>query len=126
MQEIMVVGVGGFVGAVARYLLSSLVHRNLESHFPWGTLVVNIVGCFVIGCLMYMIENRLIVSDQMRLFLGIGILGAFTTFATFSQEIVVLLRNGHNWMALANILLSVGLGLVALWAGNMLLRRLGV
>lgn len=126
MQEIMIVGVGGFVGAVARYLLSGLVHRNLESNFPWGTMVVNIVGCFVIGCLMYMIENRLIVSDQMRLFLGIGILGAFTTFATFSQEIVVLLRNGHNWMALANILLSVGLGLIALWAGHMLLRRLSV
>lgn len=122
----MVVGAGGFVGAVARFLLSGLVRRNLESSFPWGTLAVNIVGCFLIGCLMYLIENRLVVSDQMRLFLGVGILGAFTTFATFSQEIFDLMRSGQNWLALANVLLSVGVGLVALWIGYMLLRRVGV
>ncbi|MEE8577341.1 MAG: fluoride efflux transporter CrcB [candidate division Zixibacteria bacterium] len=125
MQEIIVVGVGGFVGAVARYLLSSLIHRNLDSNFPWGTFTVNVVGCFLIGCLMYLIEHRLIVSDQMRLFLGIGILGAFTTFATFSQEIISLMRSGQNWIALANVLLSVSLGIMALWAGYLLLKRVG-
>ena len=126
MQEIVVVGVGGFIGAIARYLISTLIHRNVDSGFPWGTFTVNIVGCFLIGCLMYLIENRLVVSDQMRLFLGIGVLGAFTTFAAFSQEIIGLMRSGHNWLALSNVLLSVGLGVVALWAGYVLLRRVGV
>ena len=126
MQEIMVVGVGGFVGAVARYLLSGLIHRNVDSSFPWGTFTVNVVGCFLIGCLMYMVENRLNVSDQMRLFLGIGVLGAFTTFATFSQEIIDLMRSGQNWLALANVLFSVGLGVIALWFGYMLLKRIAV
>lgn len=126
MQEIIVVGTGGFMGAVARYLLSSLIGRNLDSSFPWGTFTVNIVGCFLIGCLMYLIENRLIVSDQVRLFLGIGILGAFTTFATFSQEIIGLMRSGQSGLALANALFSVGLGVVALWVGYVLLRRVGV
>lgn len=126
MQEIIVVGAGGFIGAVARYLLSGLIHRNLDSSFPWGTFTVNIVGCFLIGCLLYLVENRLVVSDQMRLFLGIGILGAFTTFATFSQEIIDLMRSGQNWLALANVLFSVGLGVLALWVGYMLLKRAAV
>ena len=126
MQEIIVVGTGGFIGAVARYLLSNLIHRNVNSSFPWGTFTVNIVGCFLIGCLLYMVENRLVVSDQMRLFLGIGVLGAFTTFATFSQEIIDLMRSGHNWLALANVLFSVGLGVIALWAAYFLLKRVGV
>lgn len=126
MQEIIVVGAGGFIGAVARYLLSGLIHRNLDSSFPWGTFTVNIVGCFLIGCLLHLVENRLVVSDQMRLFLGIGILGAFTTFATFSQEIIDLMRSGQNWLALANVLFSVGLGVLALWVGYMLLKRAAV
>jgi len=75
---------------------------------------------------MYLIENRLVVSDQMRLFLGIGILGAFTTFATFSNEIIDLMRSGHLWLALGNMLLSVGFGLLAVWGGLMLLKRMGV
>jgi CrcB protein len=126
VQEILVVGVGGFIGAVARYLLSTLIHRNIESSFPWGTFTVNIIGCFFIGCLMYLIENRLVVSDQMRLFLGLGVLGAFTTFAAFSLEIIEMMRSGQNWMALANVMLSVGLGVMAVWAGHMLLRRVGI
>lgn len=126
MWEIIVVGVGGFVGAIARYLLSTLIHRNLDSSFPWGTFTVNVIGCFLIGCLMYLIENRLVVSDQMRLFLGIGVLGAFTTFATFSQELIGLMRSGQNWLALATVLFSIGLGVMAVWFGYMLLRRVGV
>jgi CrcB protein len=126
VQEIIVVGAGGFIGAVARYLLSGLIHRNLNSSFPWGTFTVNIIGCFLIGCLLYMVENRMVISDQMRLFLGIGILGAFTTFATFSQEIIDLMRSGQNWLALANVLFSVGLGVIALWGGYMILKRVAV
>ncbi len=126
MQEIIVVGIGGFIGAVARYLLSNVVHRIFHSTFPWGTFIVNITGCFLIGCLMFMVENRVPVSDQMRLFLGIGVLGAFTTFATFSQEIIDLLRNGQGWLALMNILLSVTFGVLALWFGYMLLKRIAV
>ncbi|MCD6250260.1 MAG: fluoride efflux transporter CrcB [candidate division Zixibacteria bacterium] len=125
MQEITVVGIGGFIGAVVRYLLSNLIHRNFDSNFPWGTFTVNIIGCFLIGCLMYLIENRLVISDQMRLFLEIGVLGAFTTFATFSHEIIDLMRSGHLWLALGNVLFSVGFGLLSVWAGLILLKRIG-
>ena len=126
MQEIIAVGAGGFVGAVARYLLSGLVHRNVGPGFPWGTLMVNVIGCFLMGCLLYLVENRLVVSDQVRLFLGVGILGAFTTFAAFSQESIGLLRSGQNWLALSNVLLSVGVGVMAVWIGYMLLKRVAV
>jgi CrcB protein len=126
MQEIIVVGLGGFIGAVARYLLSTLIHRNFESSFPWGTFTVNMLGCFLIGCLLYLVENKFVVSDQMRLFLGIGVLGAFTTFATFSHEIIDLLRTGQPWLAVANVMFSVGFGVMAVWFGYAILKRVAL
>ena len=75
---------------------------------------------------MYLVEHRLTVSNQWRLVLGVWVLGAFTTFATFSQEIIDLMRTGQNWLALANVLFSVGLGVIALWVGYMLLKRVAV
>ena len=123
MQEILVVGLGGFIGAIARYLVSTMIHRNFDSAFPWGTFTVNMVGCFLIGCLLYLVENKFVVSDQMRLFLGIGVLGAFTTFATFSHEIIDLLRTGQPWLAVANVFFSVGIGVMAVWFGYAILKR---
>ncbi len=123
MTEFLAVGVGGFIGAVGRYYLSTFVNRSIDSLFPYGTFVVNIIGCFLIGCLLYLSENKLVVSEQMRLFMGVGILGAFTTFATFSYEIVELLKTGQLWLAMSNILFSVILGVGAVYLAYTMMKR---
>jgi len=125
MINLLAVGTGGFVGAVARYLLSSLVHRALSAAFPYGTLVVNVVGCLAIGALMYFVEDRGTLGPGARLFLGIGILGGFTTFSSFSHETIELVARGQTGLAALNVAGSVVLGLGAVWAGRALMRAVG-
>lgn len=122
MIKILIVGMGGFIGAVARYGLSGLVHRYTSSFFPWGTLVVNVTGCFLIGCLIYLAADRAVLSPNARLFLLIGILGAFTTFSTFSCETLDLINDRAHWSALANVGLNVLFGLFAVWLGRFACR----
>ena len=87
--------IGGGIGAAARYYLSGIVYRWLPTNFPYGNLVVNILGCFAIGVLMTSLEERFLVNPTFRLFLTIGILGGFTTFSSFSYETISLFRNGE-------------------------------
>jgi CrcB protein len=122
MIELLCVGCGGFLGAVARYGLSGLVHRLYGGPFPAGTLLVNVLGCVAIGALMTLVEERQGLSPNARLFLLIGVLGSLTTFSTFGHETVALLRDGDTGMALLNILGSVFLGLGAVLAGGALVR----
>jgi CrcB protein len=104
-----------------RYLLNGYVQAQLKSvHFPIGTLVVNVVGCLIIGFLSYVAESRGIFDSPARSFVFVGVLGGFTTFSTFSNETMNFMRGGETVSALANVGLHVVLGLGAVWLGRML------
>ena len=116
--KILFVGLGGFVGASLRYATGTAVNRfATESAFPYGTFVVNIVGCLLIGFLAGLVETRGLGNDAARAFVFTGMLGAFTTFSTFSYETVGLFQGGQTSPALTNLGLQIVLGLVAVWAG---------
>jgi len=110
------VAVGGAVGALARLGVSSWVHALAGTSFPWGTLVVNVSGSFLFGLLYRWMETTT-ASPALRAGVLIGLLGAFTTFSTFSYEAVVLARDGQYGRALAYVAGSVGAGLVGLFVG---------
>ena len=118
MNNVLLVGIGGFIGSAARYLLSGYVQQSSQSIFPYGTLAVNVIGCFVIGFLSQLAENRGAFSSEARVFVLIGILGGFTTFSSFGNETLNLARDGEMLNAFANIGLNVLLGLLAVWLGR--------
>ena len=112
------VGSGGFLGALARYGLSGLVHRQLSlATFPYGTLVVNMLGCLGIGAIAGLVESRQLFGPEFRTFALIGILGAFTTFSTFGYETLAMIRDDEYLRAAANVGLHVILGLALVWLG---------
>ena len=120
----LVVGAGGFVGATLRYTLGGLVSRAASPEFPWATLVVNVSGCFVIGLLAVLSEERGPVSPSTRLFLMVGVLGGYTTFSTFGYETIALARQaGVGRMAL-NVFANVGLCLLGVLLGERIGRAL--
>jgi len=113
----MVIGVGGALGAVARYLLGGAVHRVVAGFFPYGTFVVNLLGCLVFGLVIGVSESRLVLGPTARAFILIGILGGLTTFSSFAFESVELVRSGQTLGAAFNVIGQVALGLLALWLG---------
>jgi fluoride exporter len=125
MEYILLVGSGGFLGSIARYLLSGWVQRLTEnSFFPFGTMAVNIIGCLAIGILSGLAENRGILTPQSRAFLLIGVLGGFTTFSSFSYDTASLIHSGEAFAAFANVALQVTLGLGATWLSYNLIQRI--
>ncbi len=118
IKQIMMVGIGGFIGATMRFALSGLVHRYYKGHFPAGTLVVNVLGCFIIGILMYLVEDRQLFGPSVRLLSVIGILGAFTTFSTFGYETFEMIKEWSIQSALLNVTSNVLLGIAAIVAGR--------
>jgi CrcB protein len=126
MIEIMLVGVGSFIGGVMRFGLSTWVHRVLDNPwFPYGTLAVNALGCLLIGFLARLAEARAAFTSDVRLFIFVGILGGFTTFSSFALETFSLARDTQTVAALVNIGLQLVLGLVAVWVGNVLAHVMG-
>lgn len=121
IREIAIVAAGGAIGAVARYGLSGWLAKH-AAHFPLGTLVVNVLGCLAIGLLMTLSEESGRVSVNARLFIAVGLLGAFTTFSTFGYETFGLLRRGETGLALASVAANVLIGLGAVVAGRALAR----
>lgn len=121
----LVVGLGGFVGAVARYGLSAWVQRQTTGGFPLGTLSVNLLGCLLIGCVVHLGVDRTSLSPQAKLFLMAGILGGFTTFSAFGYETLEQLRAGAIGPAMLNAAANVVLGVGAVWAGRALMRAVG-
>ncbi len=121
MRQILLIGLGGALGALLRYGLSGLVHEWSGSGFPWGTLAVNLTGCFAIG-LLWAAADEGFIGPSLSTFIFIGVLGAFTTFSTYGLETVHLARDGGFGSALWNIALSSGLG-IPLAIGGIVLGR---
>ena len=121
MKQLLVVGLGGFVGSVARYKLGGFVlHHSVSWRFPLSTFTVNITGCFIIGVLAALVERRDLFSPDARLFLFTGLLGGYTTFSAFGFESVYLLRRSEFMVAALYALLSVVCGFAAVWLGYMI------
>ncbi|HEY5465345.1 MAG TPA: fluoride efflux transporter CrcB [Hanamia sp.] len=123
MRILLTIGLGSFIGGIARYLITLLIQNKFISTFPYGTLVVNITGCFLIG-LVYGLSEKGNINVEWRLFLATGILGGFTTFSSFSNETVSMLRDAQYLQAFSYIGFSVIIGLAATFGGISLIKYL--
>jgi fluoride exporter len=121
--KILLLAAGGAIGTVGRYAVSGMTHRYVEGAFPYGTLMVNILGSLIIGFLWGTWETANI-SSNMRTFIFIGILGGFTTFSSFSLETMNLFRDGEIRMAFFNILANNIIGIIMVFAGFFAARGL--
>jgi CrcB protein len=118
MWNLLLVGVGGGIGAMARYLVGGWVlHQTIQERMPYGTLAVNLIGCLAIGLLAGAAERFEVLTPEARLFLITGVLGGFTTFSAFGYDTMFLLRRGEALVAAGYVGASVGLGLFAVWLG---------
>ncbi len=124
MINILLVGAGGFIGSVFRYIFGKTVHALLQQYpwFPFGTLTVNVIGCLLIGFLAGLSESRHLFSPEARLFVFVGVLGGFTTFSSFGYETFILARDVQLSAALVNVGLHLIIGIGAVWLGNILSR----
>ena len=117
--SVIYVAIGGALGSVLRYLLGTWTQTFSKSiDFPYGTLAVNLIGCFVIGFLSQLAEARGAFTPESRAFIFFGILGGFTTFSSFGNDTINLLRGGETFNALANVGANVILGLALVWFGR--------
>ena len=121
MRNLLLVGGGGFLGSILRYLLGGVVlHSTGAARFPYATLVVNVTGCLAIGVIAALAERASMFTPDVRLFLLTGFLGGYTTFSAFAYETVVLGRENQLASAILNVSAQVALGLIAVWAGHRL------
>ncbi len=121
MKIIIAVGIGSCIGGILRYLLTQLIQTKFLSTFPFGTLSVNIIGCFLIG-VAFGFSERSYISMEWKFFLVTGLLGGFTTFSAFSNETVALIRHGQSWLALSYVASSLIAGLFATFAGISIIK----
>lgn len=120
-MSVLIVALSGAMGAVARYQMYLLMQKQLDHSFPIPTLVINILGCFLIGMLMISVERAVPYNRHLFLIGATGFLGSFTTFSTFGFETFHLIRNNQMGHAVAYVSVSVIFGLVAIWAGRALI-----
>jgi CrcB protein len=119
--KLFLAGLGGFIGSSLRYVVTGYVQQTSHSiSFPYGTLAVNLIGCFIIGFLSQLAESRGVFTAESRTFVFVGLLGGFTTFSAFGNETMNLWRDGQNTFALANIAAHLVLGLGAVWISRAL------
>lgn len=124
MQKTILIGVAGLVGTLCRYWLSGVVARQYGETFPWGTMVVNLVGCFLAGVVFNVAEERFLLSPTLRTMLLIGFLGGFTTFSSYGLQTFTLLRDGEFGLATLNVAASNGLGLLMVWTGYVVCKAI--
>jgi len=124
MMNVLVIGIGGFVGAVARYGIALWIGQRWGRSFPFGTFIINVSGSFLIGLLMTLMAERFTENPQWRLLLVVGFLGAYTTFSTFEYETGALLKDGEWLFAMLNIILSVVVGFIALKLGEVIAKTI--
>jgi fluoride exporter len=117
MTKLAWLAAAGALGTLARYGVGGVVQRALGGAFPWGTLVVNAVGCLLFGLVWALAEERMVISGETRAILLVGFMGAFTTFSTFAFETSAMLRDAEWSFALANLLSQNVLGIVCFFAG---------
>ena len=117
------IAIGGAFGACSRYLISEFCVYILGRGFPYGTLVVNVVGSFIMGLLIAAFENELLATEPWRQIIGLGFLGALTTFSTFSMDNVLLMQQGAFFKMGLNVLLNVTLSISAAWLGFQILIK---
>jgi fluoride exporter len=122
IKILFIIGAGSFVGGVARFLTSRFIQNNIITAFPFGTFVVNIIGCFLIGLFFGISERGNLMNSEWRMFLTVGFCGGFTTFSTFASENIALLRDGNFFYFALYAGLSVFVGLMATYLGNMITK----
>ncbi len=123
LMQYLAIAAGGAVGAMARFLVATVCGRFFVTDFPVGTMVINLSGSFFLGWFLTTTANRLIVSDTVKLAIATGFVGAYTTFSTYMFDSASLLKNGETEKALTNLLGSLILGMVAVWAGMRLAAK---
>jgi CrcB protein len=124
LDKYLIIGLGGFLGANVRYLVGGWAANKWGGSFPFGTLLINVTGSFILGAFMAFITDRLALDPRWRLFFAVGFLGAYTTFSTYTFETIQLVLAGSWWPATLNLLASNALGLGAVLLGVVLVRSL--
>ena len=124
MDRYLLIGIGGALGAIARYQVAAMIQARIPAGFPWGTFVVNMSGCLVMGVATALLTERLVVHPSWRYLVPIGFIGAYTTFSTFELETFRAVADGAWAIGALNVAASVLAGYAALWAGLVLARML--
>jgi fluoride exporter len=121
---LLIIGSGSFIGGIVRFLISRYVQSQALSTFPYGTFIVNVAGCFLIGIFYGLSERGNLMNAELRMFLTVGFCGGFTTFSTFANENISLLREGDFFYFALYTSLSIFLGLMATYIGNLIIKAL--
>lgn len=124
LRTILIVGAGGFIGSVMRYLVQVLLERTSESSFPWGTFIANIAGSFIIGMVFALSQKGNLLSAEWRMFLAVGICGGFTTFSAFAYNNLIMLKEQAYGQFIWNVGGSLFFGLAAVYLGMILVRAM--
>jgi len=124
MVKLLLIGFAGFIGTLGRYWLSGIVARRYGETFPFGTLLVNLIGCFLVGLLFYLMQERYLVNQNVRSIVLIGLLGGFTTFSSLGLQTFTLLQDHEIALAGLNLVASNIMGLLLVWAGYTLAKTL--
>jgi fluoride exporter len=119
LKLLFIIGTGSFLGGISRFLVSKIIQNSVASAFPYGTFVVNIAGCFLIGLFYGLSERNQLISPEWRMFLTVGFCGGFTTFSTFANENFAMLRDGNMLSVALYASSSVFVGICATYFGNL-------
>jgi fluoride exporter len=125
MLNYIIVSAGAALGGALRYGLSSYIQRNQSVIFPYGTLIVNILGSFILGIIMFYLNEKELIGNEFRLFLTVGLCGGFTTFSTFSYETLMLFRDSEIGLAFYNIALNLILSLLGIYLAYLISKMIG-
>lgn len=125
MMNYLLVSAGAAIGGVLRYGVSSYIQKHISVLFPYGTLVVNVVGSFLLGIIMFYLNDKEMIGNDFRLFLSVGFCGGFTTFSTFSYETLNLFRDSEFGLAIYNVLLNILLCLAGIYLAHLISKLIG-